>query len=83
MSITYPQYLFHGGRIFESLEEAIRYVRTRNIEAKSRQMTPSDAILASEWLIGKLGWPHDRPVEFALPEYPLHPFRIDNDGRKE
>ena len=29
-------------------------------------MTLSDAIPTSEGLVGKLGWPHDGPVELAL-----------------
>ena len=83
VSVAYAYNFSDGGGIFDRLEEKVSYICAGDFEAKTWQMTRSDAIVSGEWPVGELRGAHDGPVEAALHNDPLHCGCVDDYTRKK
>src|SRR6266849_6663963 len=78
ISIANPHDLSDGRTIVDVLDKTLGHVRARNSKTETRQVALSHSIFPRAGLVCKLGWAHDCPIEFALPEDILHPRSINN-----
>src|SRR5690349_18617815 len=83
-SITDTDDLADGGTVFHCSDHEVGYIRTRNSEAETGQVTFAYAILARARLVCEFGRAHDGPVERASIDNLLHGVRVGNcHGEKQ